>query len=131
MIDLKKKPFFLDEEACQWVKKTLEGMSDEEKVGQLFCEILWDRPGREPEDLFEVIEPGGVMYRPFPGEKMHDFSERLQKKAKIPLLISCNLERGGSGGNGGLTNGTYVASPMDVQQRMTHRQHMTLRPGSM
>ena len=46
MIDLKKKPFFLDEEACQWVKKTLEGMSDEEKVGQLFCEILWDRPGR-------------------------------------------------------------------------------------
>lgn len=22
MIDLKKKPFFLDEEACQWVKKT-------------------------------------------------------------------------------------------------------------
>lgn len=112
MIDLKKKPFFLDEEACQWVKKTLEGMSDEEKVGQLFCEILWDRPGREPEDLFEVVEPGGVMYRPFPGEKMHDFSERLQKKAKIPLLISCNLERGGSGGNGGLTNGTYVASPM-------------------
>lgn len=68
-------------------KKTLEGMSDEEKVGQLFCEILWDRPGREPEDLFEVIEPGGVMYRPFPGEKMHDFSERLQKKAKIPLLF--------------------------------------------
>ena len=56
MIDLKKKPFFLDEEACQWVKKTLEGMSDEEKVGQLFCEILWDRPGREPEDLFEVLD---------------------------------------------------------------------------
>ena len=98
-------------------------MSDEEKVGQLFCEILWDRPGREPEDLFEFIEPGGVMYRPFPGEKMHDFSERLQKKAKIPLLISCNLERGGSGGNGGLTNGTYVASPMGCAAR----QHMTLR----
>lgn len=35
-----------------------------------------------------------------------------QAKAKIPLLIACNLERGGSGGNGGLTDGTYVASPM-------------------
>ena len=36
----------------------------------------------------------------------------MQKKAKIPLLIACNLERGGSGGNGGLTDGTYVSSPM-------------------
>lgn len=83
MIDLKKKPFFLDEEACQWVKKTLEGMSDEEKVGQLFCEILWDRPGREPEDLFEVIEPGGVMYRPFPGEKCMIFQKDCRKKLKF------------------------------------------------
>lgn len=64
-------------------KKTLEGMSDEEKVGQLFCEILWDRPGREPEDLFEVIEPGGVMYRPFPGEKCMIFQKDCRKKLKF------------------------------------------------
>ena len=45
-------------------------------------------------------------------EVMHEFSKRLQAKAKIPLLVACNLERGGSGGNGGLTDGTYVSSPM-------------------
>lgn len=112
MIDLKGKPFYLDEEGCRWVEDTLAGMTDREKVGQLFCEILWDREGSVPESLFDFIEPGGVMYRPFPGKKMREFSERLQKKAKIPLLVACNLERGGSGGNGGLTDGTYITSPM-------------------
>lgn len=112
MIDLKGKPFYLDEKGCRWVESTLAGMTEREKVGQLFCEILWDREGSEPENLFDFIEPGGVMYRPFPGAKMRDFSLRLQKKAKIPLLVACNLERGGSGGNGGLTDGTYISSPM-------------------
>lgn len=112
MIDLKGKPFYLDEEGCRWVEDTLAGMTEREKVGQLFCEILWDRPDSKPESLFDFIEPGGVMYRPFPGEKMREFSKRLQKKAKIPLLVACNLERGGSGGNGGLTDGTYISSPM-------------------
>ena len=109
MINLKEKPFYLDDKGCEWVKNTLAGMDDKAKVGQLFCEILWDRPGSEPESLFDFIEPGGVMYRPFPGKKMHEFSKRLQAKAKIPLLVACNLERGGSGGNGGLTDGTYVS----------------------
>lgn len=111
-IDLKGKPFYLEDEAVRWVEETLEGMTDKEKVGQLFCEILWDRPGSSPEALLEDAEPGGVMYRPFSGEKMREYTERIQKKAKIPLLIACNLERGGSGGNGGLTDGTYVSSPM-------------------
>ena len=112
MVDLKGKPFYLGEEECRWVEETLKGMSEKEKVGQLFCEILWDRPGDEPEMLLEGLEPGGVMYRPFPGKKMWEYTKRLQEKAKIPLLIACNLERGGSGGNGGLTDGTYISSPM-------------------
>lgn len=112
MVDLKGKPFYLGEEECRWVEETLKGMSEKEKVGQLFCEILWNRPGDEPEMLLEGLEPGGVMYRPFPGKKMWEYTKRLQEKAKIPLLIACNLERGGSGGNGGLTDGTYISSPM-------------------
>ena len=96
-IDLRGKPFYLGDEAVRWVEETLQGMTDKEKVGQLFCEILWDRPGCSPEALLEDTEPGGVMYRPFSGEKMREYTERMQKKAKIPLLIACNLERGGSG----------------------------------
>ena len=44
-IDLRGKPFYLGDEAVRWVEETLQGMTDKEKVGQLFCEILWDRPG--------------------------------------------------------------------------------------
>lgn len=112
MIDLKAKPFYLKDEDIQWVKTTLAGMTLKEKVGQLFCEILWDRPTSKMEDLFSDILPGAVMYRPFPGAKMLEATEKLQAAAKIPMLIACNLERGGSGGNGGLTDGTYIASPM-------------------
>jgi len=112
MIDLTAKPFELDTTACRWVYDTLAGMTEKEKVGQLFCEILWDRPEAKPEQLFGEIEPGAIMYRPFSGARMLETTGILQSAAKIPLLIACNLERGGSGGNGGLTDGTYVASPM-------------------
>jgi len=111
-VDLRGKPFYLDEQGVEWVEKTFASLSEREKVGQLFCEILWDRPDSKPEALLEFIEPGAVMYRPFPGHKMWDFSNRIQKAAKVPLLVACNLERGGKGGNGGLIDGTYVSSPM-------------------
>ena len=71
MVDLKAKPFYLDDKACAWVRGTLAGMTELEKIGQLFCEILWDRPGCDPEDLFSEITPGGVMYRPFSGAQMN------------------------------------------------------------
>lgn len=111
-VDLREKPFYLDEQGVEWVEKTFASLSEREKVGQLFCEILWDRPDSRPEALLEFIEPGAVMYRPFPGHKMWEFSNRIQKAAKVPLLVACNLERGGKGGNGGLIDGTYVSSPM-------------------
>lgn len=112
MIDLRAKPFYLDDAGCCWVADTLASLTTEEKVGQLFCDILWDKPGADPLKLFETVQPGGVMYRPFPGKRMNEVSKCLQGKAKVPLLIACNLERGGSGGNGGLTDGTYLSSPM-------------------
>ena len=114
MIDLAAAPFSLGQDDLRWVDRTMDEMTALEKVGQLFCEILWDRPGAEPDDLFRVIQPGAVMHRPAAGRTMRANSARLQQLARIPLLIACNLERGGRGGNGGLTDGTYVASPMGV-----------------
>ena len=40
LVDLSKKPYYLDETQIAWVEKTIESMTDEEKVGQLF---LWWR----------------------------------------------------------------------------------------
>ena len=37
MTDLKSKPFYLNDAQCRWVEDTLNSMTDEEKIGQLFC----------------------------------------------------------------------------------------------
>ena len=39
MVDLRAKPYYLNDEDIEWVKSTIEGMSDEEKVGQLFFQL--------------------------------------------------------------------------------------------
>ena len=44
MIDLKAKPFYLNDEQIQWVEDTIAGMTLEEKLGQLFV-ILQAQPG--------------------------------------------------------------------------------------
>lgn len=111
---LKEKPFNLSEDDITWVNDKLDSMSPEEKIGQLICEIIWDRPGANPLDVMKHYEPGAVMYRPFKAARMREFSQALQRASRIPLLIACNLERGGSGGNGGMEDGTYFSSPMGV-----------------
>ena len=35
MIDLKGKPFYLDDEDIRWVEETIDAMSLEEKIGQI------------------------------------------------------------------------------------------------
>ncbi len=39
---LRKKPFNLTDAGVAWVKDTLEGLSEEEKIGQLFCLIAYN-----------------------------------------------------------------------------------------
>lgn len=44
MADIRTKPFFLDEEGAAWVQETLQNMTLEEKIGQLFVpiQIIWN-----------------------------------------------------------------------------------------
>lgn len=39
MFDYKAKPFYLSDEDIQWVESTYQSMTQEEKIGQLFCPI--------------------------------------------------------------------------------------------
>ena len=40
MVDLKARPYYLSDEDCPvGEKETIKGMSDEEKVGQLFFQL--------------------------------------------------------------------------------------------
>lgn len=108
---LKRKPFYLNEEKIKWVEQTLKGLSTEEKVGQLFCVNFREGEETEIDYVYNILSPGGCMYRTIPMKKAIEFTEKVRKKAKIPLLIAANLEKGG---NGIVEEGTLFAAPMEV-----------------
>lgn len=64
MVDLTAAPFNLDADAVAWVESTIAGMSDEEKIGQLFVNM---GSSRDPEYLKGVLEEfhiAAVRYNP-------------------------------------------------------------------
>lgn len=107
-MDLKKAPFYLDDSDIVWVEKTLEGMSFEEKIGQLFCPIGYST---EPEYLNMLLSfhIGGLFFRDGAGEEMRDTFDYAQRHSAVPLLIPSNLE---AGGDGAATDGTPYGKQM-------------------
>lgn len=111
MIRLDGNPFFLDEKAQSWVRETLAGMTQEEKIGQIFCETIWNCSEEEEDLAFHGIMPGGIMFRGGSREVIGQYVERMNGRSRIPLLISGNFE---TGGNGVLTDGTFMGSQMQI-----------------
>lgn len=111
MIDLKANPFYLDGEGIAWVKDTLAGMTVEEKAGQLFCVLFKEAREEEFEYVYNILSPGACMYRVVPTQRAVVATNTLQGRSRIPLLIAANLEKGG---NGIVTEGTLVGSPMEI-----------------
>lgn len=111
MINLKANPFFLNDEAIKWVEETIQNMTTEEKIGQLFCPIVFTGEEAELKKLMEEKHVGGILYREGAAEEIQRNHAILQKYAKIPLLTSANLE---SGGNGSAAEGTFYGKPMQV-----------------
>lgn len=111
MIDLKGNPFFLDEKQEAWVCKTFADMSAEDKLGQIFCETVWNCNDEEEEMAFSGINPGGIMFRGGTREELVKYVRRMSRRSHIPLLFSGNFE---CGGNGVLTTGTFFGSPMQI-----------------
>ena len=113
MIDLKAKPFYLTKDQITWVEETLAGLTTDEKVEQLFCPLLFTN---NPDVLKGIISHnnfGAVMFRNGNAKETQAAINALQETAKIPLLISANLE---DGGNGIAEEGTYMGRP-DVDSR--------------
>lgn len=111
MIDLKAKPFYLDDEGIKWVKDTIKGMTTEEKIGQLFCALGMSDEESYIEELTKKLGVGGIMYRPGTGKMVQEGHRKLQSKSKIPLLIAANLE---AGGVGIAFDGTNFGKPLQV-----------------
>lgn len=109
-VDLTKKPFNLNEQDIAWVQETLEGLTLEEKVGQLFCTM-----GMGDNDMLinmvKKYQLGGLMYRPGPAQEIRAAHQAMQESSKIPMLLAANLE---NGGDGIATEGTYFGKQLQV-----------------
>lgn len=111
MIDLKAKPFYLDDKQIAWVTDTIAGMTLEEKVGQLFCANCKSPADEELDYIFDILKPGACMYRPLALEDSITMAKKIRERTRIPLLIAANLEKGG---NGIIQEGTLLGSPMEI-----------------
>ena len=63
-LDLKAKPFNLNEKEIQWVENTLASMSLDEKIGQLFCPIGGAPEPADMQAILDIMHPGGLLFRP-------------------------------------------------------------------
>lgn len=111
MFDYKARPFYLTEEEINWVETTYRDMTEEEKLGQLFCPIVFTKNEEELKELVNTRHIGGMLYREGPGEELRRAHQILQEASKIPLLTASNLEYGG---NGSALEGTYYGRQMLV-----------------
>ena len=111
MVNLREKPYYLSDEDIAWVKNTIKGMSDEEKVGQLFFQLTASQDENYLRELMEKYHLGGCRYNGMPGAKVLEQNKILQKYAKVPVFIACNPEKGG---DGVCPDGTFVSSGIKV-----------------
>lgn len=85
----------------QWADSVLSVMTLEEKVGQVFCVQSYARYKSDDEEVFvknsELIRQGkvgGVMFSRGDVYEAAMLATRYQRLAKLPLLISADMERG-------------------------------------
>ncbi len=106
-VDLKKSPFFLDDEAIEWVNTTISGMSLEEKMGQMFINLGYSSDEGYVRNLVENHHIGGARFTETDARKVFEQNEYYQKYSKIPMFVAVNGE---TGGNGICKEGTFVAT---------------------
>lgn len=114
MIDLKAKPFYLNDDQIAWVNETRDNMSLNDKLGQLF---LFNSMGTQPaEDAYKKLDeiglkPSGFLLRGASSAELHKKIGDLQNHYEIPLFIAGDLDRGASNM---ITDGTACGHQMQI-----------------
>ena len=114
MVDLKAKPFYLNDGEIRWVEETLASMTPEEKLSQLFVQLK-GVPGADEEQIRKLMEktrPGGMRWQGGNKETVFLQNTLFQKYSRIPVLIAGNCDDGGNGVLPG--EGTFVATAAEA-----------------
>lgn len=110
-VDLRKKPYNLDEDAIYWIEETIDAMTLEEKIGQLFVNMGSSRDKEYLTNMVNHYHIGAVRYNPGTADEVYDQNYILQTESRIPLLIAANTE---AGGNGACTDGTEIGVEVKI-----------------
>ncbi len=110
-VDLKAMPYHLSDSDIQWVQDTINSMTIEEKIGQLFVNMGSSRTKEYLTDVLNNYHIGAVRYNPGKAEEVYEQNKILQENSKIPMLIAANTE---AGGNGACTDGTEVGLEVKI-----------------
>ncbi|SEJ71361.1 glycoside hydrolase family 3 protein [Demequina mangrovi] len=105
--DLSAAPYSLTQDQRSWVAGTVEAMTLEAKVGQLFVAHAEIGDGSVEEMRrfqYAGVRPGGGT-----AEEVAAFVDRLNEAADLPLLVGANLE---FGGDGAASDGTLIGAPL-------------------
>ena len=62
MVNLKAKPYNLDEQGIKWVEETLSSLTLDEKIGQVFVDMLWNNTEEEVKERINKYGMGGFRY---------------------------------------------------------------------
>ncbi|HAQ0400074.1 TPA: beta-hexosaminidase, partial [Enterococcus faecium] len=99
------------EDAISWIEETIDAMTLEEKIGQLFVNMGSSRDKNYLSSMVNQYHIGAVRYNPGTADEVYDQNYILQTESKIPLLIAANTE---AGGNGACTDGTEVGVEVKI-----------------
>lgn len=108
-VDMRAKPYYLDDEAVQWVEDTIASMSLEKDRPAVF-NMGSSRTEEYLKMTVDKYHIGGIRYNPGTAAEVHEQNRILQENSKIPL-IACNTE---NGGNGACSNGTMIGAQTKI-----------------
>ena len=113
LVDLKAMPYHLDDAQVAWVEDTIAGMTEREKIGQLFFNLFhfgkdtFSGNDLSNEEILARYHLGGARYHGGRKEDVQGLLNDLQRHSKIPMLIAANPE---AGANGVCAEGTYIGT---------------------
>ncbi|WP_166984290.1 glycoside hydrolase family 3 protein [Paramicrobacterium fandaimingii] len=107
MVDLSRAPFSLSPDAIAWVESTLESMTLDEKLGQLFINLNTSFDEGYLDAVIAERKVGGIRFMGAPSATVQAHVRYAQSQAKVPLLVASNPEMGGAGS---IDDGTLVTS---------------------
>jgi len=88
MIDLKGNPFYLSDAQADWVNETLASMTEDEKIGQLFCPISYSSDEGYLRGALLRHRIGGLLFKTAPSSEVRGALDFCQRNSQIPLLCA-------------------------------------------